>query len=217
MAQKKKKTQKDKKSAVKDSAADEEQQEKKKVTPSGRKAADAAVVDEDLNFIVRIAGVDLEGKLPVRQALMKIKGVGASYANSIINALEMDPFAIVGKFSEEERVRLEDAVKNPAALGLPEFVYNRRKDPTTGEDRHLVSADLLAANNRDVEFLKRIRCYRGIRHFYGMKLRGQRTKSRGSAVSGRVGRTVGVIKGKGKLQAAVKGQQQAAGKAKKKE
>lgn len=171
---------------------------------AGAGAGGAPVVDADMRFIVRIAGVDLDGNRPVRQALLKIKGVGNSYANAVVNTLGLDPTAIIGKFSDADKTRLEDAIKNPASIGLKPFMFNRRRDPTTGDDQHLVGADFVATVKRDVEFMKRIKCYRGVRHFYGLKSRGQRTKSRGAAFAGRGGKTVGVVRGLAKQVAAKK-------------
>ncbi|HOW33966.1 MAG TPA: 30S ribosomal protein S13, partial [Methanoregulaceae archaeon] len=47
------------------------------------------------------------------------------------------------------------------------------------------------ARDEDINLLRKIRCYRGIRHETGQKVRGQRTKS-----TGRTGLTVGVKKKK---------------------
>ena len=44
----------------------------------------------------------------------------------------------------------------------------------------------------DLERLKKIRAHRGLRHFWGLRVRGQHTKT-----TGRRGRTVGVSKKKG--------------------
>ena len=66
-------------------------------------------------------------------------------------------------------------------------MLNRRKDPVTGEDMHLSESDLTMGVRQDIEFLKKIRAYRGIRHELGLPVRGQRTRS-----SFRKGRTVGV-------------------------
>ena len=47
------------------------------------------------------------------------------------------------------------------------------------------------AKDDDVNMMRKIRCYKGIRHETGQKVRGQRTKS-----TGRTGKTVGVSKKK---------------------
>nr|AAX30684.2 SJCHGC06893 protein [Schistosoma japonicum] len=44
---------------------------------------------------------------------------------------------------------------------------------------------------RDLERLKRMRSHRGIRHYWGLRVRGQHTKT-----TGRRGRTVGVSRKK---------------------
>jgi len=43
----------------------------------------------------------------------------------------------------------------------------------------------------DLERMKKIRCHRGLRHFWGLKTRGQHTKS-----TGRGGVTLGVMRKK---------------------
>jgi len=70
-------------------------------------------------------------------------------------------------------------------------MLNRRIDPSTGESKHLVSSELSLAIRSDIDFMKKIRCYKGIRHELGLPVRGQRTKS-----SFRTGMIVGVTKAK---------------------
>jgi small subunit ribosomal protein S18e len=55
----------------------------------------------------------------------------------------------------------------------------------------LVSNNLDTKLREDIERLKKIRAHRGLRHFWGLKVRGQKTKS-----TGRTGRTLGVTKKK---------------------
>jgi small subunit ribosomal protein S13 len=70
-------------------------------------------------------------------------------------------------------------------------MLNRRKDLLSGEDRHIMGADLLVNLREDINLLRKIRSYRGIRHERGLKVRGQRTKS-----TGRRGAVVGVVRKK---------------------
>ena len=44
----------------------------------------------------------------------------------------------------------------------------------------------------DLDRLRKIRCHRGLRHYWGVRVRGQHTKT-----TGRRGKTVGVSKKKG--------------------
>jgi small subunit ribosomal protein S13 len=60
----------------------------------------------------------------------------------------------------------------------------------TGEDMHLVTSDIAFNIRNDVEREKALFSWRGYRHMYGLKVRGQRTRC-----SGRKGGAVGVAKG----------------------
>jgi small subunit ribosomal protein S13 len=72
-------------------------------------------------------------------------------------------------------------------------MLNRQKDLVSGEDIHVISNDLIDILRLDVEREKKTRSYRGIRHYLGLPVRGQRTKT-----SGRGGATIGVSKKKAK-------------------
>lgn len=174
------------------------QQQQDTTTPAAvpKQVAKQEKIDETLRYIVRIGGTDIDGRKPIRSALPKVRGVGINFSNAIIKAMHLDGGKKLGKFTEEEMTSVEQAIKKPEALGIPTFMFNRRRDFETGTDMHATSADLEVAFKRDVEFLKKIKSYRGIRHFYGLKLRGQRTASRGAGMHGRSGKTIGVLRTK---------------------
>ncbi len=138
-------------------------------------------------YIVRVAGVDIDGNLKVAYGLAKIKGVGVTLAYALCRKLGIDPEARIGNLSEAEVKKIEEALANPQTLGLPGWMFNRRKDYETGKNLHLIGSDLIIAVKKDIELLKKIRCWRGIRHQLGLKVRGQRTRT-----TGRLGVTVGV-------------------------
>jgi len=146
---------------------------------------------EGFKHIVRIAGCDLDGTWKLLPALTRIKGVSFSFANAIVRVLELDPNVRLGWLSDREIEAIKDVIANPKKYGIPSFLYNRQRDLETGEDLHLVGADLEWRQRLDIERLKRIRCWRGWRHSLGLKVRGQRTRT-----TGRKGRTVGVIRRK---------------------
>jgi small subunit ribosomal protein S13 len=148
---------------------------------------------EEIRYMVRIAGKDLDGKKPVRHAIKGVKGVGSSLANTIVKVLNLDPNKQIGAFSESDIKRIEEFLQDPFKFKVPDWLVNRRKDWATGKDMHLVSADLEFTQNRDVDRLKAIRARKGMRHALGLKVRGQRTKS-----TGRRGKTVGVSRSKAK-------------------
>ena len=71
----------------------------------------------------------------------------------------------------------------------PGWLLNKQKDIWTGDDIHIFGNEMEMRLQDDINMLKKIRCYRGIRHEKGQKVRGQRTKAHG-----RSGLTVGVVK-----------------------
>ena len=143
----------------------------------------------EFKYIVRIADKDLPGDKNIVYALALIKGIGVNTAYALCRKLGIDDKVKLGSLSEEELRRVDEAVRELHKLDLPSWMYNRRRDPFLGVDRHLVGADLVLAVKGDIEFLKRIRCWRGIRHMLGLKVRGQRTRT-----TGRTGITIGVRK-----------------------
>jgi small subunit ribosomal protein S13 len=84
---------------------------------------------------------------------------------------------------------MEEVIKDPAKNGIPGWLLNRRKESETGRDTHLISADLVLRTKMDIEKMKEIKSWRGYRHAYGLKVRGQRTKT-----TGRAGKALGVKK-----------------------
>jgi small subunit ribosomal protein S13 len=142
-------------------------------------------VKVEFRHIVRIASTELKGKTPLKLALTKIKGIGPSVSNALVKILKLDPKRQIGDFSDEELFSLEEFLKSPK--GFPDWMMNRQKDTFTGETSHLISTDLEIAKKKDIDFMKKIRTYRGMRHAFGLKVRGQRTKN-----TGRHGKTIGV-------------------------
>eukprot|EP00019_Armaparvus_languidus_P002601 CAMPEP_0168595218 /NCGR_PEP_ID=MMETSP0420-20121227/9339_1 /TAXON_ID=498008 /ORGANISM="Pessonella sp." /LENGTH=79 /DNA_ID=CAMNT_0008631639 /DNA_START=238 /DNA_END=477 /DNA_ORIENTATION=- len=70
-------------------------------------------------------------------------------------------------------------VQYPRQFKIPVWMLNRRKDFTTGKNSHAYSNTLDTAIRDDLERLKKIRSHRGLRHYWGLKVRGQHTKSNG--------------------------------------
>jgi len=148
------------------------------------------LMQEEFKHIVRIAGVDIDGAKPLEHALQSVKGIGPTLSCIICDRLGEDRREKLGNLSDATIEKLSDIVEN-AEKYFPSFLLNHRNESQTGSDFHVVSSDHIATQRDDIEFLKRIRCYRGIRHDRGLKVRGQRTKS-----NGRKGLSVGVSKQK---------------------
>jgi small subunit ribosomal protein S13 len=149
------------------------------------KAAEKAI-DKDLKYFVRIRNTDLDGTRSVQIALTKIPGIGRITAQAISRLAKVNPLDTMGKLDDAGVDRLRQVVDNYGPQ-VPPWMLNRPADPYTGEGKHLLSTDVLIGKEDDVNRMRKIRCYRGIRHETGQKVRGQRTKS-----TGRTGTTVGV-------------------------
>ena len=146
---------------------------------------------EQVRGIVRIAGTDVKGENLLFASLQKIKGVGGSLANAVCKVHKLDRNRKIGTLTDGEIKKIEETLKNPEKFGIPSWTFNRRKDLETGEDKHIVGPDLKFTQEQDVKKMIRIKSYKGVRHMFGLPVRGQRTRS-----SFRKGRTVGVVRKK---------------------
>ena len=146
--------------------------------------------EDDIKYFVRIGTTDLDGTKSVRIALTGIKGVGRHTSSVISRMAKVNEYSTLGRLDEDGVNRLRAAI-DQYSTKVPAWMTNRPKDVYTGESRHLLGADVTMARDDDVNMMRKIRCYKGIRHETGQKVRGQRTKS-----TGRTGATVGVKKKK---------------------
>ena len=148
------------------------------------------VEDDDFNFIVRIANSDIDGQKRTVIGLQSIKGVGKRVADIIAKRANIDPSVKIGSLSDEKVAELEKLVTTYVEYA-PEWAINRQNDYESGSDMHLLGNDLDIIQKDDINRMRMIRCYRGIRHDTHHKVRGQRTRS-----NGRHGLTMGVSKKK---------------------
>jgi len=105
--------------------------------------------------MARIAGVNVPPQKRVEIGLTYIYGIGRSTSNRILAILGIDPNTKVRDLTEEEVVRLRDAIDREAT----------------------VEGDLRRERSQNIKRLMDIGCYRGIRHRRGMPVNGQRTKT----------------------------------------
>ncbi|MEM2968089.1 MAG: 30S ribosomal protein S13 [Candidatus Bathyarchaeia archaeon] len=146
-------------------------------------------MSQEYRHILRILGTDVQGTLKTVYALTEIKGISVSLSNAILKKAGVNPDLRVGYLTEAEIDKIEDIIKEPAKYGLPSWLFNRRKEMETGKDVHLIGADLVLRTKIDIDKEKEIKSWRGYRHAYGLKVRGQRTKT-----TGRAGKALGVKK-----------------------
>src|SRR5690606_20955337 len=94
-----------------------------------------------------------------------------------------------GELSTEEVDKIVQIIQHPRQFKIPDWMLNRKKDIKDGKYTQVYANILDQKLREDLERLKRMRCHRGLRHYWGLRVRGQHTKT-----TGRKGRTVGVSK-----------------------
>ena len=140
--------------------------------------------------LIRILGNDIPGEKKTLIGLTQIRGIGYMFANAMLQILKINPDSRIGTLSEDEVSSIEKMIQDPKSQNFPIWFLNRQKDIETGDDMHLVTSDIAFQIRNDVEREKGVFSWRGYRHMYGLKVRGQRTRC-----TGRKGGAVGVAKG----------------------
>ncbi|KIO25336.1 hypothetical protein M407DRAFT_75872, partial [Tulasnella calospora MUT 4182] len=70
-------------------------------------------------------------------------------------------------------------MQNPLQYKIPQWLLNRQKDIGDGKHQHILANNLDSKLRDDLERLKKIKAHRGLRHFWGLRVRGQHTKTTG--------------------------------------
>jgi small subunit ribosomal protein S13 len=104
--------------------------------------------------MARIAGTNIPTDKRVEIGLTYVHGVGRSSANEILKKVGVDPDTKVKDLTEDETVKLREAVESREVEG-----------------------DLRRERSQNVKRLGEIGSYRGLRHRRGLPVRGQRTKT----------------------------------------
>jgi small subunit ribosomal protein S13 len=104
--------------------------------------------------MARIAGINIPVNKRAEIGLTYIFGIGRSTAQQILKETGVDPDTPVKDLTEDEVVKLREAVENREVEG-----------------------DLRRERSQNVKRLMEIGSYRGLRHRRGLPVRGQRTKT----------------------------------------
>ena len=148
-------------------------------------------MSEDYKHIVRISGSDIDGQENLLQGLTRVRGVGLRLSRAILTKLEMDPTQRLGFLKDADIKKIEKVIKDPVASDFPDWYINRPRDRMSGRMLHLTGSDLDFAQRNDIDRLRRIKSWRGVRHSLGLRVRGQHTRT-----TGRGGMAVGVSRKK---------------------
>ena len=104
--------------------------------------------------MARIAGVNIPLNKRAEVGLTYVFGIGRSTAKEIVAKAGVDPDTQVKDLTEDEVVKLREAV-----------------------EAREVEGDLRRERSQNVKRLQEIGSYRGLRHRRGLPVRGQRTKT----------------------------------------
>ena len=119
---------------------------------------------------VKILGVQLNPSKKVQYAMQSIYGIGNSLAIKILKEVGVDPEIRVKDMSDEDMIKLRSEIES---------------------GKYLLEGDLRQRVFSDINRLKSIKCYRGIRHKVGLPVRGQNTRKNARTRKGRVKVAVG--------------------------
>ena len=103
----------------------------------------------------RILGVDIPNDRPAVISLTYLYGVGPQIARELCRRVGIDPQVRMREVTEEQVQKLASLLDN----------------------EYTVEGHLRRQRLQDIQHLKEIACYRGIRHRRGLPVRGQRTKT----------------------------------------
>merc|ERR1712165_92134 len=158
---------------------------------SGTQIIMSLVIPTNFQHILRVMNTNIDGKRNIMFAMTAIKGIGRRYANIVLKKADIPLHKRAGELSEEDVEKIITIMSNPRQYKIPDWFPNRQKDIKDGKTSQMMSNMLDNKLREDLERLKKIRAHRGLRHYWGVRVRGQHTKT-----TGRRGRTVGVSKKK---------------------
>lgn len=159
--------------------------------------------DEDLRYFVRIGQTDLDGTKTVERSLAEMNGIGKRTARIVTETADVDRTATFGRLDDDAIESVVDVVEN-LHDHVPDWMVNRQDDFYTGETTHEIGSDLSQSRRHDINRMKMIDSYRGVRHKRGQKVRGQRTRSTGRT-EGTIGVNVEAIQEEAEEEAAAEG------------
>ena len=144
--------------------------------------------DDDFKYIVRIANTDIDGDKKLVHGLTSIKGIGMHMGSVIANDTGIDKNKKMGDMTDAEIEKIRISIDN-IINSAPGWMLNHRKDYESGKDIHLIGPEIDMQLRDEINIMKKIRSYRGIRHERGLPVRGQRTRA-----NNRKGLALGVSK-----------------------
>jgi small subunit ribosomal protein S13 len=148
--------------------------------------------EDDFQYIVRIANTDIDGNKKLIHGLSSVKGIGRHLSTFVIQKTGLDRNTKMGHLKEDQIETIKNAISS-IQEEAPTWMLNHRKNYETGEDIHIIGPQIDLQLRDEINIMKKIRSYKGIRHERGLTVRGQRTRA-----NSRKGLTLGVSKSRGR-------------------
>jgi len=126
---------------------------------------------------MRISGINIPDNKKIEVSLTYIYGVGFPLSRKILAATKVDPAKRAKDLTQDEVSKIK------------EFM----------EKNHKIEGELRQVIKQNINLLKDLQAYRGIRHMRHLPVRGQRTKTNSRTVRGNVRKTAGSGKRKTEL------------------
>ncbi|KNC82517.1 40S ribosomal protein S18 [Sphaeroforma arctica JP610] len=145
------------------------------------------VIPENFHHILRLLNTNVDGKTKIVFALTSIRGLGRRYATLVCKKADVPLTKRAGELNDAEIERIVTIMQNPRQYKIPDYFLNRQKDIKDGKYSQLLANNLDNKLREDIERMRKMRIHRGLRHWWGIRVRGQHTKT-----TGRRGRTVGI-------------------------
>ena len=175
---------------VKETKVETKKSEKKEKKEEKEKTKKTAHHSPDFKYIVRLSNTDIDGEKNVIHGITTVKGIGLHMASLITDKTGINRYMKIGDLSDAQIEKLQNEIDNISS-NAPAWMLNHRKDYDTGENLHLIGNEIDMRLRNEINIMKKIRSYRGIRHERGLPVRGQRTRS-----NNRRGLALGVSKKK---------------------
>merc|ERR1712216_274454 len=150
------------------------------------------VVKDNFEHILRIMSTNVNGAEKATYAFTAIPGVGRRYSDLVLKKAGIDRSKRAGELTKEEVDQAVAIIEDPLNFKFPTWFLNHQKEFVTGKDMQVTGVKMAGILRDDLERLKKMRLHRGLRHYWGLRVRGQHTKT-----TGRHGKTVGIAKKKG--------------------
>jgi len=104
--------------------------------------------------MARILGINIPDDKKIKVSLTYIYGIGRKIALDVLKSLKIDPEVRTKDVSNEDLARIQALI----------------------EEKYVVEGRLRQNLRENINRLKEIKCYRGVRHIIGLPVRGQRTR-----------------------------------------